>query len=72
MQRDRKTEKTGIEKEKSDNADKCLTIFMIDLRAGRNERFNQSGIDEVIQHRQVTPVSGKKWLHVAVDYGINR
>jgi hypothetical protein len=72
MQRDRKTEKTGIEKEKSDNTDECLAVLIIDLCAGRNERFNQSRIDDVIQHRQITPVSGKKWLHVAVDYGINR
>src|SRR4030095_5466195 len=60
MQRDRKTEKTGIEKEKSHDADKRLAVFIINLGASGNERFNQSRIDEVIQHRQITPVSGKK------------
>jgi hypothetical protein len=66
MQWDRKTENTGIEEEKSDNAEERLAVFVIDLSSGRNERFNQSGIDEIIQHHQVTPVSGKKWLHVEV------
>src|SRR6059036_2749893 len=54
MQRDRKTEKTSIEKQKSDNADERLAVFIIDLGARRNERFNQGGIDDVIQHRQIT------------------
>jgi hypothetical protein len=66
MQRDRKTEKTGIEKQKSDNADERLAVFIIDLRSDRNERFNQRGMDDVIQHRQVTPVSREKWLHIEV------
>jgi hypothetical protein len=48
MQWDRKTEKTSIEKQKSDNADKCLAVFIIDLCAGRNERFNESRINDVI------------------------
>jgi hypothetical protein len=65
MQRDRKTEKTGIEKQKSDNADERLAVFIIDLRPDRNERFNQSGFDHVIQHCQITPVSSKKWFHAA-------
>jgi hypothetical protein len=65
MQRDRKTEKTCIEKEKSDNADKRLAAFIINLGARGYERFNQSGVDDVIQHRQITPVSGKKWFHAA-------
>src|SRR6266545_4115615 len=77
MQRDRETEKTCIEKKESDNADERLAVFIIDLRPGRNERFNQSRIDDVIQQRQITPVSGKKWFHGRVRrsqtsvYGIN-
>jgi hypothetical protein len=60
MQRDRKTQKTGIEKQKSDNADERLAVFIIDLRSDRNERFNQRRVDDVIQHRQITPVSREK------------
>src|SRR4029450_288317 len=66
VQRDRKTEKTSIEKQKSDNADERLAVFIIDLGARRNEPFNQSRIYDVIQHRQITPVGGKKWFHSAV------
>ena len=71
VQWNRKTEKTGIEEEKSDNADKCLTVFIIDFGASWDKWFNQSRIDDVIQHRQITPVSGKKWLHVRFDSRIN-
>ena len=63
MQRDRKTEKTSIEKQKSDNADERLAVFIIDLGPHRNKPFNQSRINDVIQHRQITPVGGKKWFH---------
>src|SRR5438046_1895608 len=63
MQRDWKTQKTCIEKQKSDYADERLAVFIIDIRSDRNERFNQRRIDNVIQHRQITPVSGKKWFH---------
>jgi len=65
MQRDRKTQETGIEKEKSDNANERLAVFIIDLGAGRNQRFNQNRIDDVIQYRQITPVSGEEWFHAA-------
>ena len=66
MQRDRQTEKTGIEKQKSDNADERFAVFTIDLGTGGNERVNQSRIDDVIQHRQITPVGAKKWFHATV------
>jgi hypothetical protein len=65
MQRDRKTEKAGIEKKESDNADEGFAILKIDLGASWNERFKQSGIDDIIQHRQVTPVGGKERFHAA-------
>src|SRR4029077_16254684 len=64
--RDRKTQKTCIEIQKSDGGDECLAVLIIDLRSDRNERFNQSRIDDVIQHRQITPVSSEKGLHVEV------
>src|SRR6267143_5744016 len=66
MQRDRKTQKTGVEEEKSDKADERLAVFIIDLRSDRNERFNQRGMDDVIQHRQITPVSREKLSHIEV------
>src|SRR4030095_14254321 len=67
MQRDRKTEKASIEKQKSDDAHERLAVFIIDLGASGNERFNQGGVDNIIQHRQVTPVSGEKGLHVGFE-----
>src|SRR5207237_5316974 len=67
MQRDRQTEKTGIEKQKSDNADERFAVFTIDLGTGWNERLNQSRIDNVIQHRQITPVGAKIWFHATFD-----
>ena len=67
MQRDWKTEKTRIEKEKSDDTDERLAIFIVDLRSSRNERFNQSRIDDIIQHRQITPIGCKKRFHVVVQ-----
>ena len=43
MQRNRKTEQTRIEKQKSDHAEKRLAIFEIDLGSRRNEPFNRAG-----------------------------
>src|SRR6266496_2725473 len=66
VQRNWKSEKARVEKEKSNHAQEGLTIFEIDLCTQRNERCEQARIDGVIQHRKVTPVSSEKGLHVKV------
>src|SRR4029077_9208023 len=66
VQWDGDTEKTGVEKQKSDHAEKGLTIIEVDLCATRNQRREQARIDDIIQHGEVTPVSSEKWLHVMI------
>jgi hypothetical protein len=36
-------------------------------RDGNIKRRDQAGIDDVIQHRQITPVGSEKWWRVAKD-----
>ncbi len=43
MQRNGQTEQARIEEKKADDADEGLSIFVIDLGAGRDERRNDSG-----------------------------
>src|SRR5437667_3593521 len=66
VQRDGKSEETRVEKEKSDHTEKGLIVFVVDLCTKRNQRREQARIDDVIQHRKVTPVCREKWLHVKV------
>src|SRR5262249_41421186 len=47
----------------TNDTEKSLTVFEIDFGFGRNQRRNQARIDDVIQHRQVTPIGREKWLH---------
>src|SRR5438552_8985304 len=77
VQRDRDTEKTRVEKQKSDHAEKGFMIIEVNLCATRNQRREQARIDDIIQHGEVTPVSSEKWLHVMIlrlrrAYRINR
>src|SRR5437667_12701920 len=66
VQRDSKPEQTRVEKKKSDNAEESVTVFKVYLSTRRNQRCEQARIDDVIQHRKVTPVSSEKWLHVKI------
>src|SRR6266436_19989 len=61
----------GVEKEKSDDTEEGLTIFEIDFGARGNKRRDQVRIDDVIQHRQITPVGRQEWLH-ATTLTLNR
>jgi len=72
VQRVGKTEKTRVEKEKSDHAQEGLTVFKVDLCTGRNQWREQARIDCVIEHREVTPVSCEKWLHSEKRFAIER
>ena len=63
MERNGQTEKPGIGKKESDDADKCFAVFIIDLGAGWNERREDTRIDDVVEHRQITPIGGEKRLH---------
>src|SRR2546430_8809032 len=53
----------GVEKEKSGDTEEGLTIFEIDFGARGNKRRDQVRIDDVTQHRQITPVGRQEWLH---------
>src|SRR5207253_1424679 len=53
----------GVEKEKPDDTEEGLTIFEVDFGARGNKRRDQARIDDVIQHRQITPVGRQEWLH---------
>src|SRR6266581_3271522 len=66
MQRNWKAEQARVEKEKANNTQKRLAIFVVDFSASRNKGREQARIDDVIQHRKVTPVSSEKWLHVKI------
>src|SRR5262249_9866306 len=47
----------------TNDTEKSLTVFEIDFGFGRNQRRNEARIDDVIQHRQITPAGREKWLH---------
>ncbi len=64
MQWNRQTEQSCIEKEKTDDADERLAVFVIDLSAGRDERRENARIDNVIEHGEITPARSEKWFHV--------
>ena len=63
MQRNGQTEKARIEKEKSDDADKGLAVFVIDLGAGRDERRENLRVDNEVEQCEVTPIGSEKRLH---------
>jgi NRAMP (natural resistance-associated macrophage protein)-like metal ion transporter len=58
-----KAQETGVEEQKSDHAEESFTVVEIDFSPGWNERSDQTRIDDVIEHRQITPVGREKWLH---------
>ena len=63
MQRNRKAEQSRVEKEKANDTQKRFAIFVIDLGARRDERRQNTRINNEIQNGEITPVGGEKGLH---------
>ena len=63
VERDGQAKQACVEKEKADDAEKCFTIIVVELDAGRNKRREDRRIDNEIEHRKITPISSEEWLH---------
>ena len=63
VERNGQAEESRVEKKETDDADECLAVLEIDLRSWRDERRKDRWIDDVIQHREITPVSAEEGFH---------
>ena len=66
MQRNRQTENASIEKEKADDADKGIAVFKIEFGFWGNEWRNDGGIDNEVEHDEVSPVGGEERFHAEI------
>ena len=63
VKRNRKSEQAGVEKEKANDTDKCVAIFIIQFRSWRYQRRDNRRIDDEIEYGEIPPIGGKEWLH---------
>ena len=59
----RKSKQARVEKEKADNTDKCIAIFVIEFRSWRHQRRDNRRIDNEIEYGEIPPIGGEEWLH---------
>jgi len=70
MERNRQTKQARVEEKETDHAEKRLAIFEIDFSSRRNQRCDDSWINNVIEYGEISPVGGEKWAHATI-YSIN-
>ena len=51
----------GAAESKAHEADVCFSVERIERRAGRNMPFQKAGINLVVQHDEISPLSGKEY-----------
>ena len=59
---DGQAENARVQEEESNDAQKSSSLMKIKLCPARQQRFQELWIGDEIQHRQVAPICGEKWL----------